>query len=97
MERENKAHGVLVCPNCGNDSSTRKGISYAYLEWRSHTVKGIDREVIVMNGYSDSEGVGWDGERATVTNTPDNQDDCTHFSCGACRWNWWEDKDKDFR
>jgi hypothetical protein len=90
-------YGKLICPNCGNDSSSKKGISYAYLEWRCHVIKGVDGEVIVMSSHSENGDVGWGGDRATVTNVPDDQTDCSHFSCGACQWNWWENKEKDFR
>lgn len=91
-------YGVLVCPKCGNDSSSEDGISYAYLEWRVHQVIRVDGEMIIIRNDSESADIGWwGGDKATVTNTPDNQRDCAHFHCEACRWNWWDDCDKDFR
>ena len=89
-------YGKLICPKCGNDSS-QEGISYAYLEWRVHEVKEVIDNVVVMEGYSESEDVGWGGEKATATNVPDDQNDCAHFYCHSCLWNWWENKEKDFR
>ncbi len=97
MASESKQYGVLVCPKCGNDSSSKEKITYRYLMWVSHEVRGKDEDTIVIEGDdSDLEFVGV-GMKTTATNVPDKQPDCSHFHCGACRWNWWEDKDKDFR
>jgi hypothetical protein len=96
MTMQNKEYGVLVCPNCGNTSS-EDGISYAYLEWRVHAVKGKVNGTVVMEGNSVHDCVGWVGEKTTATNIPDQQKDCAHFRCESCQWNWWDDCNKDFK
>lgn len=80
----------LVCPNCGNDSHSKKGINYRYLMWISHEVRGKVDDAIIIEGNDADQEFLEKGVKATVTNTPDEQPNCTHFHCGACQWNWLE-------
>lgn len=94
MERETKQYKVLSCPKCGNDSS-KHGISFMYLEWRVHDVLGVDKEKIAVesDAYIGQVGVG---EKVTATNIPENESDLSHFHCKACKWNWHEDRARDW-
>jgi hypothetical protein len=86
---------LLSCPNCGNRSSDA-GITYCYLEWVINRVLGKHRGRIVIDRPAEYGQVGLDGEKATVTNTPNDRPDCSHYHCNACEWNWMNDTEQEF-
>ena len=85
----------LICPNCKNSSSSSHGISHAYLEWVIHPVLGKRNEVIVMDGEDWEHGDV--NQKTVVENVPNKHKDCAHYHCNACKWNWVEDTEQDWK
>lgn len=85
----------LVCPKCGNDSS-QKGILFAQLEWNISPVIGVRKgEICIDSNRGNIENID-SLDKATVTNRPNATNDCAHYHCNACNWNWYEETAQDW-
>ena len=84
----------FTCPKCGNTTS-QKGITLAYLEWRLIPVVGCTDEKILAN-YSMNEGesIG-PNDKLTGENIPDKPAELEHYHCTACGWHWPDERGQD--
>lgn len=80
----------VVCPNCGNTSESKNGISFAFLEWRVMPVVAARNGTVIVN-YAESEASDVDPKAVTtMTNTPNNRADLQHLFCNACNHSWFD-------